>query len=91
MLVMSDQTRQRVEDLVNDAKALVAQIHGNPSWVEGAPEKRSFQEHEAEQLVRVARRLAADAVCFARLVETTLAKGRRDSRVEEGQEAAAAE
>lgn len=72
MLVMSDATRQRLEDLVNDAKALVAQVHGHPSWVEGAPEKRSFEDHEAEQLVRVARRLSADAVCFARLVDRSL-------------------
>lgn len=92
MLVMSDATRQRVEDLMNDAKALAAQVQGKPTWSDKAvPEKRSFQEHEAKQLLRVARRLAADAICFARLLEATLAKGRRDERAEEKEQGPHAE
>jgi hypothetical protein len=84
MLVMSDATRRRVEDIVNDAKSLAAQVSGKPTWSgKDVPEKRSFQEHEAQQLVRVARRLGADAICFARLLEATLAKDRRDARAEE--------
>lgn len=84
MLVMSDATRRRVEDIVNDSKSLHAQVRGQPTWsAKDVPEKRSFQEHEAKQLVRVARRLAADAVCFARLLEATLAKERTDVRAQE--------
>lgn len=84
MLVMSDATRRRVEDIANDAKAFVAQVQGKPTWSgKDVPEKRDYQEHEAKQLVRVARRLGADAICFARLLEATLAKARRDERAEE--------
>ena len=87
MLVMSDTTRRRVDDLANDVKALVAQVTGKPSWSDKTvPDKRSFEEHEAEHLVKLARRkmlevvgpihLGADAICFARLLEGTLAKVR---------------